>query len=507
MSAGALADLRPDPVLEVLRVNAVAPILVTQALAPLLAAAGTAIVVNLSSGLGSIAGATGRGNLAYGMSKAALNMLTRHLAAELAGQGTVVVSMSPGWVATDMGGASAPLEPAESVRGMLNVLDGLTPAQSGSFLDHTGAVALVIGPCSRTFSRPAERPTSIPPGARRRPASWPARRRRSPEPPTGWSVMATVANRRPSRRTTVAPERSSGPEVLGKELPDGGGDVEVAADGDFLVVVEHDLRVGDSVVGDVGTGITASGARVGVARSLSRAHSDQVGCHDTRAAGDRARRGSGRSDAGQDDDGALGPGGHGVEGVDSAGGGGHEGVAVGLGGLQVGPDAVEVAVQHGDAVLRLVEVGRVSARVACVSASEAFVSLRPAFVSARVAFVPTRAALVSSSVAFVSSRAAFVPARAAFAPRRAAIAWSRAVTAWSRRPTASSWALTAWSRAAWAAVARAMHSAAVALASVAAAAALAARASPGPVPGGRPRRRRSTPGPGPAPGPAPSWPR
>ena len=138
VSAGALADLRPDPVLEVLRVNAVAPILVTQALAPLLAAVGTAVVVNLSSGLGSIAGATGRGNLAYGMSKAALNMLTRHLAAELAGQGTVVVSMSPGWVATDMGGASAPLEPAESVRGMLNVVDGLTPAQSGSFLDHTG---------------------------------------------------------------------------------------------------------------------------------------------------------------------------------------------------------------------------------------------------------------------------------------------------------------------------------------------------------------------------------
>jgi NAD(P)-dependent dehydrogenase (short-subunit alcohol dehydrogenase family) len=139
VSAGALAELRPEPVLEVLRVNAVAPILVTQALAPLLAAAGKAVVVNLSSGLGSLARATGRGNVAYGMSKAALNMLTRHLAAELAGQGTVVVSMSPGWVATDMGGASAPLEPPESVRGMLNVVDALTPARSGSFPDHTGA--------------------------------------------------------------------------------------------------------------------------------------------------------------------------------------------------------------------------------------------------------------------------------------------------------------------------------------------------------------------------------
>jgi NAD(P)-dependent dehydrogenase (short-subunit alcohol dehydrogenase family) len=139
-SSGPLADLRSDAVLDVLRINAVAPILVTQALAPRLAAARRAVVVNLSSGLGSIEGATRRGNLAYGMSKAALNMLTRQLAAELAGQGTIVVSMSPGWVATDMGGPSAPLEPPESVKGMLNVVDALTPAQSGLFLDHAGAV-------------------------------------------------------------------------------------------------------------------------------------------------------------------------------------------------------------------------------------------------------------------------------------------------------------------------------------------------------------------------------
>ncbi|HZQ77512.1 MAG TPA: SDR family oxidoreductase [Acidimicrobiia bacterium] len=139
-SAGALEDLRPEPVLEVLRVNAVGPILVTQALAPLLAAAGRATVVNLSSGLGSIERATARGNVAYGMSKAALDMLTRHLAAELRRQGTVVVAVSPGWVSTDMGGPAAPLGPPESVQGILNVIDALTPAQSGCFLDHTGAM-------------------------------------------------------------------------------------------------------------------------------------------------------------------------------------------------------------------------------------------------------------------------------------------------------------------------------------------------------------------------------
>ena len=141
-SSGPLAELRPDAVTEVLRINAVGPLAVTQALAPRLAAARRAVVLNISSWLGSLEGAArqGRSNLAYGMSKAALNMLTLRLAAELAGQGTIVVSMSPGWVATDMGGPSAPLEPPESVKGMLNVLDALTPAQSGSFLDHAGAV-------------------------------------------------------------------------------------------------------------------------------------------------------------------------------------------------------------------------------------------------------------------------------------------------------------------------------------------------------------------------------
>jgi NAD(P)-dependent dehydrogenase (short-subunit alcohol dehydrogenase family) len=139
VSAGALPELRADPVLEVLRVNAVAPMLLTQALAPFLAAARPGIVVNLSSGLGSISGVRARGNVAYGMSKAALNMLTRHLAAELAGQGTIVVAMSPGWVSTDMGGPHASLQPAESVQGMLNVVGALTPARSGMFLDHTGA--------------------------------------------------------------------------------------------------------------------------------------------------------------------------------------------------------------------------------------------------------------------------------------------------------------------------------------------------------------------------------
>ena len=64
-------------------------------------------IVNVSSGLGQMHKMSG-GIPAYRVSKAALNALTATLAAELAGSGILVNSMSPGWVRTDMGGEEAP---------------------------------------------------------------------------------------------------------------------------------------------------------------------------------------------------------------------------------------------------------------------------------------------------------------------------------------------------------------------------------------------------------------
>ncbi len=110
---------------ETLHTNVVGPLLLTQALAPLLARSARARVVNVSSDLGSLADTVHFYTPSYAVSKAALNMVTRLTAAELAPRGIVVVSLHPGWVRTDMGGASAPLMPTESVSGLLRVIDAL----------------------------------------------------------------------------------------------------------------------------------------------------------------------------------------------------------------------------------------------------------------------------------------------------------------------------------------------------------------------------------------------
>jgi NAD(P)-dependent dehydrogenase (short-subunit alcohol dehydrogenase family) len=128
----------PAEALRVYDVNTVGPLRVTQALLPNLRTGGRKLVMNMSSGLGSIAD-NGRGSsAAYRASKAALNMLTRTMAMDLADEGFIFVAMSPGWARTDMGGEQANLSPEESVRGMLAVLAPLTTRDTGKFLSYDG---------------------------------------------------------------------------------------------------------------------------------------------------------------------------------------------------------------------------------------------------------------------------------------------------------------------------------------------------------------------------------
>ena len=118
------------------RTNAIGPFLLAQALAPLLNDG--ARIANLSSVMASLASRGEFRSPSYCASKAAQNMLTVQLAHALAARGIVVLALHPGWVQTEMGGEHATVPTADAVRGMLQVVDGATPAQSGSFLDWRG---------------------------------------------------------------------------------------------------------------------------------------------------------------------------------------------------------------------------------------------------------------------------------------------------------------------------------------------------------------------------------
>ncbi|MDE1898147.1 MAG: SDR family oxidoreductase [Xanthomonadaceae bacterium] len=132
-------SMRAEDLARSFAINASAPLLLTEALTPLLAQGHAARVLCVSSQLGSIAQAGSYRSVSYAMSKAALNMGMRRLAAELGPRGISVLAMHPGWVRTAMGGEQAPLDAPTSVRGMLAVLARVTPSEGGRFYAYDGS--------------------------------------------------------------------------------------------------------------------------------------------------------------------------------------------------------------------------------------------------------------------------------------------------------------------------------------------------------------------------------
>ncbi|WP_422366231.1 SDR family oxidoreductase [Pelagibius sp.] len=122
-----------------LSVNTLAPLRMAERFVGMLEKGERKTIVNISSRMGSIASTGTGGSYAYRSSKAALNMVTKGLSADLGPKGFTVVSFHPGWVQTDMGGEEADIPSDESIVGMRKVIAGLTTEDNGKFFNYDGS--------------------------------------------------------------------------------------------------------------------------------------------------------------------------------------------------------------------------------------------------------------------------------------------------------------------------------------------------------------------------------
>lgn len=121
------------------RINVLAPALVTRAFLPNLSAAPKPVAATMGSQAGIFRFITDARMAAYRATKAAAHAVTLSLAAELAPMGIPYVSLRPGPTRTDMLKGGGQYEIDDTVARLRRVLAGVTPAQTGLFLDRDGS--------------------------------------------------------------------------------------------------------------------------------------------------------------------------------------------------------------------------------------------------------------------------------------------------------------------------------------------------------------------------------
>eukprot|EP00741_Cyanophora_paradoxa_P003814 tig00000718_g3708.t1 len=136
-----------EHMVELFRVNALGPMLVARELLPAIRAAARAgdhgdvhagLILNLTSKMGSTEDNSSGNSYAYRASKCALNIINKSLSIDFAPEGITSVLLHPGYVRTDMTSGQGLINPDESVRGLIGVIEGLEYADNGCWFDFKG---------------------------------------------------------------------------------------------------------------------------------------------------------------------------------------------------------------------------------------------------------------------------------------------------------------------------------------------------------------------------------
>ncbi len=119
-------------------VNAMGPLRVSHALLPQMGPGSKIGIV--SSRMGSIEDNTSGGQYGYRMSKVAVNMAGVSLAHDLKERGIAVALLHPGFVKTEMTGGRGLVSAQAAAAGLMDRLNGLNMANSGTFWHANGEV-------------------------------------------------------------------------------------------------------------------------------------------------------------------------------------------------------------------------------------------------------------------------------------------------------------------------------------------------------------------------------
>jgi NAD(P)-dependent dehydrogenase (short-subunit alcohol dehydrogenase family) len=124
--------------LKVMQTNVMAPMRLVGLLADQVAASDRRQMLFLGSRMGSM-GANDRGGAyVYRASKAALHAVVKSLSIDLAARGITCVLVHPGAAKTAMAGARGTVEVADSVAGMIALLERDNAGLNGRFFNYTG---------------------------------------------------------------------------------------------------------------------------------------------------------------------------------------------------------------------------------------------------------------------------------------------------------------------------------------------------------------------------------
>ena len=134
-----LNAVTPEDMFKVFDIDCVGALRVVKLLWPCVARA-KGVIANISSKMGSSDDNTSGGCYAYRAAKAALVIVSKSMAIDLAPKGVRVITLHPGWVRTDMTDHSGLVNVEESVAGMTRVITHADAYEPGAFIAFDGKI-------------------------------------------------------------------------------------------------------------------------------------------------------------------------------------------------------------------------------------------------------------------------------------------------------------------------------------------------------------------------------